>query len=108
LPLVGSIGSRGVWILGRTDGQGLFPSRDRDTRGLGWAQAFTSGSGFTAPHEGVLEPYSRARITPWFHVSPHVQYIVNPGSNDISDATSLGLRGQITFWSRPRRFATIP
>jgi porin len=77
--------------------QGPFPTRDRDILGLGWAQAFTSGSGFTAPYEGALELYYRARITPWFHLSPHVQYIVNPGSNDVSDATTLGLRGQITF-----------
>ena len=65
---------------------------------LGWAQAYTDADrGFTASYEGALELYYRGRITPWFHLSPHVQYIVNPGSNDVSDAVTLGVRGQIAF-----------
>jgi porin len=84
------------WSLG-AQYKGLFPKRDRDVLSLGWAQAFTTGSGFAEPYEGALELYYRARITPWFHISPHFQYIVNPGSNNVADAITLGVRGQITF-----------
>ena len=89
-------GIRHFWSLG---GQyrGLFPGRDRDILAIGWAQAFTDGDGFSAPSEGGLEMYYRARITPWIHLSSHLQYIANPGSDDISDAFTLGVRGQITF-----------
>jgi carbohydrate-selective porin OprB len=89
-------GIKHFWSLG-AQYKGLFPNRDRDVLALGWAQAFTTGSGFTASYEGALELYYRARITPWFHISPHFQYIVNPGSSDIPDAITLGIRGQITF-----------
>ena len=76
--------------------RGLFPGRD-DILGLGWAQAFTDGARFSAPYEGVLELYYRGRVTPWLNLSPHIQYVVNPGSENISNALTLGLRGQITF-----------
>jgi porin len=66
--------------------------------GIGWAQAFTDGPGFTAAYEGVLEIYYRGRLAPaWLHLTPHIQYVVNPGSQDISNAWTLGLRVQVTF-----------
>jgi porin len=89
-------GIRHSWSLG-VQYEGLIPGRDRDVLGAGWAQAFTNGSDFTAPYEGVLEIYYRARITPWLHLSPHAQFVVNPGSNDIDDAFTLGVRAQFTF-----------
>ena len=76
--------------------RGLIPGRD-DILGLGWAQAFTDGARFSAPYEGVLELYYRGSVNPWFNLSPHIQYVVNPGSERISNALTLGLRGQITF-----------
>ena len=89
-------GIRNFWSLG-VQYQGLFPGRSDDVLGIGWAQAFTRGESFTAPYEGVLEVYYRARVTPWLHVSPHAQYIANPGSNDIDNAFTVGFRAQITF-----------
>ena len=66
--------------------------------GIGWAQAFTDGPGFTASYEGVLEVYYRGRFAPdWLHFTPHIQYVVNPGSQDVSNAWTLGLRAQVTF-----------
>ncbi len=66
--------------------------------GVGWAQAFTNDDpAFTAPFEGVLETYYRAKITSWLYLSPMLQYIVNPGSTDTTDAVVRGLRGQIVF-----------
>jgi len=76
--------------------RGLLPGRD-DILGLGWAQAFTDDARFSAPYEGVLELYYRGNVNPWFNLSPHIQYVVNPGSESISNALTLGLRGQITF-----------
>ncbi len=66
--------------------------------GVGWAQAFTNGPGFTASYEGILEVYYRGRLAPaWLHLTPHIQYIVNPGSQNIPNAWTLGLRAQLTF-----------
>jgi carbohydrate-selective porin OprB len=90
-------GIANLWSLG---GQyrGLIPTRDSDVLGVGWVQSFTvDDPAFTAPYEGVLEAYYRLSVTPWFRLSPRVQYIVNPGSTDTPNALVLGLRGQFTF-----------
>jgi porin len=84
------------WSIG-TQYEGLIPGRDRDVLAVGWAQSFTRGAEFDESYEGALEAYYRARVTPWFHLSPHIQYIVNPGSSDVDNAVTLGLRAQITF-----------
>jgi carbohydrate-selective porin OprB len=85
------------WSLGARY-RGLIPGRDHDVLGLGRAQSFTVGDpAYTAPYEGALEAYSRARVTPWFRLSPMVQYIVNPGSMDTPNAVVLGLRSQLVF-----------
>ena len=89
-------GIRHYWSLGG-EYRGLVPGRDDDTLALGWAQAFTPGGAFSAPYEGVFEFYYRAGLTKWLHVSPHIQYVANPGSSDADDAWTLGIRGQITF-----------
>ena len=87
-----SCGRPGGWY------RGLLPTRDRDVLGVGWVQSFTvDDPAFTAPYEGVLEAYYRLRVTPWFRLSPMVQFIVNPGSTDTPDALVLGLRGQFVF-----------
>jgi carbohydrate-selective porin OprB len=64
---------------------------------MGWAQIFPRKSSSTAASEGVFELYYRARLTPWLHISPHMQYIENPGMSDADDALTLGIRGQVTF-----------
>jgi porin len=89
-------GIRHYWSVG---GQyrGLVPRRDDDVLALGWAQAFTPAPAFRAPFEGTLELYYRARLTQWLHLSPHVQYIANPGSSEADDAWALGIRVQLTL-----------
>ena len=84
------------WSLG-AQYEGLFPGRDRDILAVGWAQSFTRGGEFDEPYEGAFELYYRARVTSWLHLSPHIQYIANPGSSDVDNAVTLGLRSQITF-----------
>ena len=55
--------------------RGLIPGRDYDTLSMGWAQVFPRDSSATTASEGVLELYYRARLTPWLHMSAHMQYI---------------------------------
>jgi len=89
-------GIRHYWSVG---GQyrGLVPRRGDDVVALAWAQAFTQGPTFRAAFEGALELYYRARLTRWLHISPHVQFIPNPGARGLGDAWTLGVRGQLTF-----------
>jgi porin len=89
-------GIRHFWSIGGQY-EGLVPGRDEDIIGLGWSQGFTDGEDFSAPFEGALELYARIKVNPWFYLSPHMQYIANPGSNDVAGALTLGLRIQITF-----------
>jgi len=89
-------GIRHFWSIGG-EYRGLVPGRDDDILALGWAQAFTREPRFGAPYEGALEFYYRARLTRWLHVGPHIQYVANPGSSDLDDAWTLGIRGQLTF-----------
>ncbi|MHC4756676.1 MAG: carbohydrate porin [Planctomycetota bacterium] len=45
-----------------------------------------------------MEAYYNAQITPWFNLSPSVQYVANPGgSNTAKDAVIVGLRAAMTF-----------
>jgi len=87
---------RHFWSLG-FQYRGPVSGRDDDILAVGWAQAFTRRPEFSAPSEGVLELYYRARLTPWLHLSPHAQFIANPGSTDADDAWTLGVRAQVTF-----------
>jgi len=85
--------------------QGLFDGRDDDILGLGFVQGVFSdyagannGGNYTENHENVLEIYYNAQVTPWFNLSPGLQYISNTGGNKtIKDAVVFGLRAQITF-----------
>jgi porin len=81
--------------------QGLLEGRDDDVFGVGFARGYFSNSAdatFTKDHEGVVEAYYNAQVTPWLNISPGVQYIANPGgSKAASDAIVLGLRLQATF-----------
>ncbi len=80
---------------------GLFDSRDEDVLGVAYAYGdFANNATSTYPegYESVLEVYYNAQLTPWFHLSPMLQYIANPGgSTTARDAAVLGLRAQITF-----------
>ena len=81
--------------------QGLLDSRDDDILGIGFAQGFfsnTAASTYPADYESVLEVYYNVQVTPWFNLSPFLQYVTNPGgSNTAKDAVVFGLRSQLTF-----------
>ena len=91
---------RSFWSAG-AQYTGLLPGRDADVLGIGLARGRTSdapGAGFTAAHETVAEIYYNIEVTPWLHVSPHVQYVADPGGlREVPDAVVAGVRIQATF-----------
>lgn len=80
---------------------GLFEGRNDDVLGVGYSREYFSNhdaADFPEDYESVIEIYYNAQITSWFHLSPNIQYITNPGgAANVKDATVLGLRAQITF-----------
>lgn len=81
--------------------QGLLPSRDQDTMGVGYFY-----SGLSGDFKGLLNPpldlddlqgvelYYNAAITPYFHLTADIQF-VEPASRANDTAVVLGLRGNI-------------
>jgi len=81
--------------------QGLIDDRDDDVLGVGFAQGIFSDSAdttYTDDYENALELYYNAQVADCLSISPSIQYITNPGGNNVaSDAVVLGLRAQMTF-----------
>jgi porin len=109
---------QGVGILGRfgyggepnifeqfysigVSGTGSIPTRDRDTWGVGYYHANINDdtlSGLSLHSEQGVEVYYNIEITPWCHITPDLQVIVDPGGSDRHDvAVVYGLRMQVTF-----------
>jgi hypothetical protein len=74
--------------------RGLLSERD-DILGIGWTQVCTDGAQFSTSYEGILKLYYRGAVSPWLHLSPHIQHVVNPGSQDFSNGLTLGLGGRL-------------
>ncbi|HAL45293.1 MAG: hypothetical protein A2Y12_06425 [Planctomycetes bacterium GWF2_42_9] len=80
--------------------QGLFEGRDDDVLGFGFAQGCLSDKAkdsYTENGETVYEVYYNAQLTPNLSVTPSIQYIVNPGGANTSDATVLALRVHLSL-----------
>ena len=81
--------------------QGLFDGWDDDVLGAAFAYGSFSNnaaSSYPEDNEKALETYYKVQVTPWFTLSPNIQYIANPGgSNTAADALVFGLRAQLTF-----------
>ncbi len=79
--------------------RGLVPGRDRDVLGIGVSHGEVSEQGtFTADYERAAEVYYNAAAAPWLHVTPHLQWIGDPGAAEqADDALLLGLRVQMNF-----------
>lgn len=80
--------------------QGLIEGRDDDVLGVGYSRGTFSNRDteeFPEDYESVIEIYYNAQITPWFHLSPNIQFVSNPGGSSAKDATVLGLRAKVTF-----------
>jgi len=80
-------------------GRGVIPGRDRDTCGLGYYHANLSDEMPPMLHsESGIEMYYNIEITPWLHVSPDLQIIVDPGGSSGSETSIVyGLRMQMSL-----------
>jgi porin len=83
-------------------GKGTIPQRDKDTWGLGYYFGNVDnnvGSALSISNEQGIEMFYNIEVTPWFHITPDFQIIVDPAGNfgDRTTALVYGLRGQITF-----------
>lgn len=81
------------WSLG-VGGKGVIPTRDNDTCGIGWYYVDLSDDMPAMFHsEQGFECYYNIEVTPWLHISPDLQVIVNPGGTDANDVSLVyGMR----------------
>jgi porin len=81
--------------------EGLLEGRDKDVFGAGLARGSFSDQASTTyseDYENVIELYYKVRINPVIHISPDIQYVMNPsGAADVSDAIVFGMRMQMLF-----------
>jgi len=85
-------------------GKGLVPNRPRDRYGLGYYMLNMSDDLpgiLNANAEQGVELFYNIEITPWFHLTPDIQFIIDPGGNTGSDgndpAIVYGLRAKLSF-----------
>lgn len=81
-------------------GKGIFPERDNDTFGVGYYYLSMSddlAAFFGLDTEQGIELFYNIEVTPWFHVTPDVQYIIDPGGGAYEDALAIGIRTQLSF-----------
>ena len=79
---------------------GMIPSRPKDLVGLvGWYNDMSDDLSSSVSHSSSgFELYYNFVVTPWFELSPDVQYLINPGfDKDSEDTLILGLRARILF-----------
>ncbi|MEK6674630.1 MAG: carbohydrate porin [Planctomycetota bacterium] len=90
------------WQIG-TSVRGLAPTRDQDVLAFSTAQLILSdryGDEVRprADRETIYECYYAWQATPWCIVSPHLQFVTNPGGDkDDRDAIIGGVRVRIIF-----------
>lgn len=80
--------------------QGLIEGRDNDVLGMGFANGQFSekaSTTYTKDHEGVIEAYYSIEVSETIHLTPDVQYVINSGGVNTSDALLAGLRLQVDF-----------
>lgn len=82
-------------------GKGSIPDRDRDTWGVGYYHVNINDDtlpGLDIQSEQGVEAYYNIEITPWFHITPDLQVIVDAGGSSRHDvAVVYGLRMQMSF-----------
>lgn len=82
-------------------GTGIIPERDRDTFGLGYY--FVDYGGGLPERLGIrssqgVELFYNIEVTPWLHITPDLQVIINSGGFEDRDvAVVYGLRAQMSF-----------
>lgn len=85
-------------------GTGIIPTRDRDRLGLGYYLLDISNelpSRMRANVEQGVELFYNIEVTPWLHITPDIQIIINPGGDTGESAWEpafvYGLRMQMNF-----------
>jgi porin len=83
-------------------GKGSIPNRDGDTWGIGYYCANTSEGVDTllgTSSEQGVELFYNIELTPWLHLTPDLQIIIDPGANfrDRDVAIVYGIRAQFAF-----------
>lgn len=83
-------------------GKGVVPERDNDTCGLGYYLVNLSDDlpvALNVHSEQGFELFYNIEVTPWFHLTPDLQVIVNPGGGfqDRDVAVVYGVRAQVSF-----------
>jgi len=83
-------------------GKGVVPDRNNDTFGVGYYHANFSDdlpSILNVNSEQGVELFYNIEITPWLHITPDLQIIMNPGGGfqDRDVALVYGLRAQMSF-----------
>ncbi|MGB0717022.1 MAG: carbohydrate porin [Phycisphaerae bacterium] len=83
-------------------GKGIVPERDNDTFGLGyfytkWSDTALADALNINDSQGV-ELFYNIEVTPWLHITPDLQVLINPGGDADRDvALVYGLRAHMTF-----------
>lgn len=81
--------------------KGMFEGRDQDVLAIGYANGLRSPDNLGAFEErelDLIELYYRIQINNHLHISPNVQFVMDPGnSTRQSPATIFGLRCRYTF-----------
>lgn len=80
-------------------GKGLIPERPRDTYGVGYYYGDLSNRLPSILHsEQGIECYYNIEITPWCHLSPDLQIVMDPGGTSEHDVALVwGLRLQMSL-----------
>ncbi|MCZ6699368.1 MAG: carbohydrate porin, partial [Planctomycetota bacterium] len=82
-------------------GKGIVPKRDNDTFGLGYYYLDMSDdipALANQKSEQGVELYYNFEVTPWLHITPDLQVIIDPGGNSDRDvAIAAGVRAHVTF-----------
>ena len=79
---------------------GIIPERDNDTFGLGYYYMDMSddlADFISVDTEQGIEFFYNIEVNPWLHVTPDLQYIIDPGGGAYDDAIVFGIRAVMTF-----------
>lgn len=86
-----------VGLFGGAVYEGLLPGRPNDVSAFGVSYGAFSDTLTGQNFELAFEVNHRFQLGNWFYVTPDVQYIVNPGGEDIADALVAGVEVSINF-----------
>jgi porin len=86
-----------LYLAGGMLYRGLFKHRGNDIAGLAVYHGRFSDQFPDRKPEMAVETNYAIQATPWFYVTPNLQYVINPGGTDTPNAFVCGLEVGITF-----------